>query len=87
LSFQLTEPKLMIEPPPAAFMSVLTFLAAKNWCFRFTAMPASQLSEVVASILWRWSLAALFSSTVIGPKRSRTTSIAASSVATSVMSA
>jgi hypothetical protein len=87
LSFQLTEPKLTIEPPPAAFMSVLTFLAAKNWCFRFTAMPLSQLSGVVSSILWRWSLAALFSSTVIGPRRPRIMSIAASSFAMSVMSA
>ena len=86
VSWKLTEPKLMIEPPPAAFMSALTFLAAKNWCFRFTATPASQLCGVVSSILWRWSLAALLSSTVIGPKRRRTVSIAASSCAMSVMS-
>ncbi len=40
----------MIEPAPAAFMSAATWRAAKNWCLRLTAMPASQTSGVVASI-------------------------------------
>jgi hypothetical protein len=62
-SFQLTEPKLTIDPPPFAFMSAATFFAAKNWCLRLTAIPASQLADVVSSIEWRWSLAALLSST------------------------
>jgi hypothetical protein len=67
---QLTEPKLMIEPPPAAFIIGCTAWAAKNWCLRFTAMRSSQYSGVTVSNLWRSSWAALLTSTVIGPCRS-----------------
>ncbi len=86
-SIQLTEPKLTIDPPPARCMSGATACAAKNWCLRLTAMPASQLSGVVSATLWRWSLAALFISAAIGPKRPRTASTAASSAVVSVRSA
>ncbi len=36
------EPRLMMAPPLAAIMSGSTVWAAKNWCFRFTAMRWSQ---------------------------------------------
>ena len=87
LSIQLTEPRLTIDPAPAAFMSAATFFAAKNWCLRLTAMPASQLSGVVASMAWRWSLAALLISAAIGPIWPRSLAIAASSAPMSVRSA
>ena len=46
---QLTEPKLMIELPPAAFIMGYTACAAKNWWRRFTAMRSSQYSGVTVS--------------------------------------
>ena len=42
-----TEPKLMMAPAFAAFMSGSTACAAKNWCFRLTAMRSSQYSGVI----------------------------------------
>jgi hypothetical protein len=49
------EPKLMIEPPPAAAISGATAWAAKNWWRRFTANRSSQYSGVTLSIVWRSS--------------------------------
>ena len=50
-------------------------------------MPASQLSDVTLSSAWRLSLAALFSSTRIGPKAAWTWRVAATRAAVSVRSA
>ncbi|MCY1516136.1 hypothetical protein D9M68_507510 [compost metagenome] len=83
---QLIEPKLTIEPPPSARMSLATACAAKNWCLMLTATRRSKSSLVTSAISWRRSLAALFSSTDTGPKRWRTASMAAASAAVSVTS-
>ena len=40
------EPKLTIEPPPAAIMPGATAWMAKKWCLRLTASRASKLSGV-----------------------------------------
>ena len=64
---QEAEPKLMMEPPPATFMSSSTACEAKNWCFRFTPMRSSQYSGVTSSVTWRSSRAALLTRMVMGP--------------------
>src|SRR5262249_7480625 len=64
-----------------------TAWAVKNWCLMLTATLASQNSGVVSSTAWRLSLAALFSSTVKGPVRSRSAVMAARRDSTLVRSA
>src|SRR6185369_2181140 len=71
------EPKLTMEPPPAAAIPGATAWAAKNWCRRFTAKRSSQYSGVTASMAWRSSWAALLTSTRTAPQRASTCATAA----------
>jgi hypothetical protein len=64
---QETEPRLMIEPPPAFFMPAVTNCEPKKMCRRFTASRCSQYTGVTSSNLCRSSFAALFTSTDTGP--------------------
>ena len=80
---QLTDPKSMIEPPPAARIIGATAWMAKNWWRRLVAIRSSQNSGVTSSHLWRWSFAALLTNTVIGPSRRAASAIAARKAAMS----
>src|SRR5262245_5702322 len=78
-----TEPKLMIEPPPASAIAGTTAWAAKNWWRKFTANRSSQYSGVTLSMEWRSSWAALLTRTRAGPWSARASSTAARSAAMS----
>ena len=86
LECQLMEPKLTMEPPPAAFIIGATAWMAKNWWRKLVAIRSSQNAGVTSCQAWRWSLAALFTSTVTGPSFRATAAIAACSAAMSVRS-
>jgi len=83
---QVTELRLMIEPPRLRRMPSITACAAKAWWRRFTSISCCQSSVVRLSSAWRSSLAALFTSTSMSPKAAATRAIAACSAATSLTS-
>ncbi|MNP18327.1 hypothetical protein D3C76_1108070 [compost metagenome] len=83
---QQMEPRQMIEPPSCWRMSGITAWVAKTWWRRFTARLRSKVVSSMSLRAWRMSLAALLTSTVIAPIRSRAVSIAVRSAGRSVRS-
>src|SRR3954447_8116309 len=65
----LIEPRLMIDPPPASRIISATAWAAKKWWRTLTAMRSSHSAWSMSATRSRWSLAALLTSTRIGPSR------------------
>ena len=58
---------LMIEPPPRACICGTTACAAKKTCLRLTPIIQSNSAGVTSDSTWRWSLAALLTSTAASP--------------------
>lgn len=75
-----------MEPPPSRCMSGITACVANTWWRRFTATLRSNAVASTSASAWRTSLAALLTSTAIGPMCVRTAAMAACSASSSVRS-
>jgi hypothetical protein len=68
---------LMIEPPPRACICGTTACAAKKTCLKLTPIIQSNSAGVTSASTWRWSLAALLTSTAVSPSDRWTSAMAA----------